>query len=139
MVDDLGIVPAIQWLCRRLSQAAQGIRIRTQIQVVESDIPAWLKADIFYVLERILSPAVARGRVSRIKISLRSGAGTVQLKMLGDAQNNSPQNPLEDGSERGVNFVAVRSRVEARGGSARWSSRLGLVDVVAVVWPLQGI
>jgi hypothetical protein len=59
--------------------------------------------------------------------------------MLDDAQNSSPQKPLEDGSERGVDFVAVRSRVETRGGSARWSSRLGLVDVVAVVWPLQGV
>jgi signal transduction histidine kinase len=86
-----------------------------------------------------VSPAVARGRVSRIKISLRSGDGTVQLKMLDDAKNDSPQNSLEDGSERGVDFVAVRSRVEARGGTARWSSRLGLVDVVAVVWPLQGV
>lgn len=139
MVDDLGIVPAIQWLCHRLSQAAPGIRIRTQIQVVESDIPAWLKADIFHVLERIVSPAVARSRVSRIKISLRSCDGTVQLKMLDDAQNSSPQNPLVNVSERGVDFVAVRSRVEARGGSARWSSRLGLVDVVVVVWPLQGV
>jgi len=65
--------------------------------------------------------------------------GTVQLKMLDDAQNSRPQNPLVDGSERGVDFVAVRSRLEARGGSARWSSRLGLVDVVTVVWPLQGV
>jgi two-component system NarL family sensor kinase len=139
VVDDLGIVPAIQWLCRSLSQATPDIRIRTRIQVVESDIPGWLKADIFHVLERIVSPAVARGRLSRIKISLRSGDGSVKLKMLGHAKNNSPQNPLEDGSERGMDFIAVRSRVEARGGSARWSSRFGLVDVVAVVWPLQGV
>jgi hypothetical protein len=98
-----------------------------------------LKADIFHVLERIVSPAVARGRVSRIKISLRSGDGSVRLKMLGHAQNSRPQNPLEDGSERGVDFIAVRSRVEAHGGSVRWSSRLGGVDVVAVSWPLQGV
>jgi PAS domain S-box-containing protein len=139
MVDDLGIVAAIQWLCRSLSRATPDIRIRTQIQVVESDIPGWLKADIFHVLERTVSPAVARGRVSRIKISLRSGDGSVKLKILGHAKNCSPPNPLEDGPERGVDFVAVRSRVEARGGSVRWSSRLGVVDAVAVAWPLQGV
>jgi hypothetical protein len=58
---------------------------------------------------------------------------------LGLAKNSRPQNPLEDGSERGVDFIAVRSRVEAHGGSARWSSRLGVVDVVVVAWPLQGV
>lgn len=139
MVDDLGIVPAIHWLCRSLSQAAPGIRIQTDIQAAESGILGWLKTDIFHVLEKLLPPTVAGGRASRIKISIRLGDGSLRLKIVDNAQNFSPQNPLEDMSERGVAFVAVRSRVEARGGSVRWKPRPGFGEVVAVVWPLQGI
>ena len=138
MVDDLGIVPAIQWLCRSLSQAVPGIRIRTDIQAAESSMPVWLKTDIFHVLERILPPAVACGRASRIKISVRLENDSLLLKIVDDVQNFSPQSPLEDMSERGVAFVAVRSRVEARGGSVRWKPRPGFGNVVAVVWPLRG-
>jgi two-component system NarL family sensor kinase len=138
MVDDLGIVPAIQWLCRSLSQKAPGISIRTDIQAAESSIPAWLKTDIFHVLERILPPAVACGRASRIKISVRLENDSLLLKIEDNVQNFNPQSPLEDMSERGVAFVAVRSRVEARGGSVRWKPRPGFGNVVAVVWPLRG-
>jgi two-component system NarL family sensor kinase len=138
MVDDLGIVPAIQWLCRSLSQAVPGIHIRTDIQAAENSIPAWLKTDIFHVLERILPPEVACGRASRIKISIRSGNDSLQLKIADNVKNFSPQRPLEDMSERGVAFVAVRSRVEARGGSVRWKPRPGFGNMVAVVWPLRG-
>ncbi|MCK7515950.1 MAG: hypothetical protein MZV70_76260 [Desulfobacterales bacterium] len=58
---------------------------------------------------------------------------------MGNDKDCSPQSPLEDGSETGVDFVAVRSRAEARGGSVRWVSRLGFGNTVSVVWPLKGV
>ena len=138
MVEDIGVIPAIHWLCRSLLSTAPGLRIRTDIQAVDSAIPHWLKIDIFRVLEKILSSAVAHGRVSRVKISLKPREGSLKLKIVDDDKDCSPQNPLEGGSERGVNFVAVRSRVEARGGSVRWGCRLGFGNTVAIVWPLKG-
>ena len=137
IVDDLGIVPAIKWLCRSLSQTAPGIRIRTDIQAAEGSIPTWLKADIFHVLEKIVPPTVARGHVSRLKILLRLVNDSLRLKIVDNSQDFSAKSPLEDMSERGVDYVAVRSRVEARGGSVSWAPRPDHGNVLAVVWPLQ--
>jgi two-component system, chemotaxis family, sensor kinase Cph1 len=139
MVDDLGIVPAIQWLCRSQSHAAPDVRIRTDIQAAESSIPAWLKADIFHVLERILPPAVAGGRASSIRISVRSTNDSLQLKITDNAETLNPQNPPADMSALGVDFAAVKSRVVARGGSVRWKPRPGSGNVVTVVWPLKDV
>jgi PAS domain S-box-containing protein len=139
MVDDLGIVSAVQWLCRSLSQIAPGIRIRTDLQAIESDIPHWLKMDIFQVLERILSSVVAQSQPSRVKITLKPGAGLLKLKIVDKDKGCSLQSPLEGSSERGLNFVAVRSRVEARGGSVSWACRPGFGNTVTIAWPLKGV
>lgn len=139
MVEDIGVIPAIQYLCRSLRHAAPGLRIRTDIQAEESVIPLWLKTDIFRVLEKILSSAITQGRASRVKISLKPGAGALKLKILDDDIDCSQKMPLEDGSQRGMAFVAVRSRVEARGGKLRWGCRLGYGNAVAIVWPLKAV
>jgi len=139
MVEDIGVIPAIQYLCRSLLHAAPGLRIRTDIQADESVIPLWLKTDIFRVLEKILSSAITQGRASRVKISLKPGAGALKLKILDDDIDCSQKMPLEDGSQRGMAFVAVRSRVEARGGTLRWGCRLGYGNAVAIVWPLKAV
>jgi PAS domain S-box-containing protein len=139
MVEDIGVIPAIQYLCRSLLHAAPGLRIRTDIQADESVIPLWLKTDIFRVLEKILTSAVAQGRASRVKISLKPREDSLKLKIVDDDQDCSPQSPLEGGFERGVDFVAVRSRVEARGGSVRWTCRPGSGNAMALIWPLKGV
>jgi len=139
MVEDIGVIPAIQYLCRSLRHAAPGLRIRTDIQADESVIPLWLKTDIFRVLEKILSSAITQGRASRVKISLKPGAGALKLKILDDDIDCSQKMPLEDGSQRGMAFVAVRSRVEARGGTLRWGCRFGYGNAVAIVWPLKAV
>jgi PAS domain S-box-containing protein len=139
MVNDLGILPAIQWLCRSLLRTAAGIRIRTDIRAAESAIPHWLKSDIFRILEKVLSSTVTHGRVRRVKISLKQGEGSMKLKIVDDNPDCNPQMPLEDGLERGMDFVAVRSRVEARGGTVRWGCRLGFGNAVVIAWPLKGV
>lgn len=139
MVDDLGVIPAIQWLCRSLARSAPGIRIRTDIQAAESAIPHWLKTDIFRLLERLLSSMVAQGRADQVKISLRPGADSLRLKFVDNDKDCGPQSPLEEDSETGVDFVAVRSRAEARGGKVRWVSRPGFGNTVSVVWPLKSV
>lgn len=139
MVEDIGVLPAIQWLCRKLILKAPKLRIRTDIRAAESAIPDWLKTDIFRVLEKILWSAVAQGRTNRVKISLQPFAGSLKLKIVDDDKDCSPQNPLEDRSERGVDFVAVRSRVEARGGWVRWECRPGSGHNMALIWPLKGV
>jgi len=139
MVEDIGVIPAIQWLCRSLLHTAPNLRIRTNIQAAESVIPHWLKTDIFRVLEKILTSAVAQGRASRVKISLKPREDSLKLKIVDDDQDCSPQSPLEGGFERGVDFVAVRSRVEARGGSVRWECLPGIGNTMAFIWPLKGV
>jgi chemotaxis family two-component system sensor kinase Cph1 len=139
MVEDIGVIPAIQWLCRQLPQTAPGLRVRTRIQATESGIPNWLKTDIFRVLEKVLSLIVAQGRASRVKITLKLREGSLKLKIVDDDRGPTMPNPLEDDSTRGVDFVAVRSRVEARSGSVSWTSRPGSGNTVAIVWPLKGV
>jgi PAS domain S-box-containing protein len=138
MVEDIGVIPAIQWLCRSLLHTAAGLQINTVIQAAESVIPHWLKTDIFRVLEKTLSSMIAQGRASRVKISLKPLEDSLKLKIADDDKDCSPQNPLEDRSEIGINFVAVRSRVEARGGRVRWGCCPGTGNTIVLIWPLRG-
>jgi signal transduction histidine kinase len=74
-----------------------------------------------------------------VKIDLALRDGSLKLKISDNDQACSQQSPLEDGAEKAVDFVAVRSRVESRGGALRWESRPGFGNTVAIVWPLKGV
>jgi two-component system, NarL family, sensor kinase len=54
ILDDLGLVKTIGWMCRNLQTLLPDIAIRTDIGINESQVPASLKIVIYRILQEAL-------------------------------------------------------------------------------------
>ena len=53
-LDDLGLLPTLNWLCREFEQQHPGIRIERQISLQEQDIPPPLKVILYRIIVSVL-------------------------------------------------------------------------------------
>ncbi|MFZ7127597.1 MAG: response regulator [Desulfobacterales bacterium] len=138
MLDDLGLIPTIQWYCRTRAEIYKNTRIETRFDVEESLIPAFGKIVIYRVLQEAVNNALKH-----------SGAGTVRVIML--KENDGICMCVEDdgcGFDQewamestdplsGYGLKAMRDRAEVVGGLLAIDSSPGRGTVVRLQLPCQ--
>jgi two-component system NarL family sensor kinase len=136
MLDELGLVATIEWLCRRFDQS-QSLRIERQIRVRESDVPLRLKLVIFRIIEEALSNVVRHARASNVEVTLMRVGDELLLWVRdnGSGFDTSPSAMLT--TLRGIGLASIRKAVEATGGrltlesSPQQGTRIGATWVLA--------
>ncbi|MBN1930160.1 MAG: sensor histidine kinase [Desulfobacterales bacterium] len=76
ILDDLGIMAAIRWLCREFQKVYSFIHIEKQIDLSEAEVPQALKVAIYRILQEALN-----------NIAKHSGADYVYLSLTKDRTN----------------------------------------------------
>ena len=69
-LDDLGLLPTINWLCRELEQQHPRIRIERQISLQERDIPPPLKIVLYRIIVSVLDDMAQHTNTGRIHLAL---------------------------------------------------------------------
>ncbi len=69
-LDDLGLLPTINWLCREFEQQHPGIRIEQNIALQEQDIPAQLKSILYRILVSVLGEMAQSTGTGKIHFGL---------------------------------------------------------------------
>jgi signal transduction histidine kinase len=71
ILDDLGVVAALNWYCREFTQLHPEVALSTSIQVEEGDIPERLKVVIYRLVQDALDISLDCGTRKEVNISLR--------------------------------------------------------------------
>ena len=68
LLDDLGLLPTVEWLCRTFEQTYRTVRVERQISVTEMEVPQHLKLVIFRTIEELLAtwPSTPMPRTYRL-------------------------------------------------------------------------
>ena len=69
-LDDFGLLPTINWLCRELEQRHPRIRIERQISLLERDIPPPLKIVLYRIIVSVLDDMAQHINTGRIHLAL---------------------------------------------------------------------
>ncbi|WP_114970175.1 sensor histidine kinase [Rhodoferax ferrireducens] len=69
-LDDLGLLPTINWFCREFEQRHPGIRIERQIPLREHDIPTPLKVILYRIIASVLDDMTQHTNAGRIHLAL---------------------------------------------------------------------
>ena len=78
-LDELGLLPTINWYCRVFGRLNPTIRVEHEFSVLEEDIPAALKIVIFRIVESAFT-SIARNNISdQIQLGLQLEAGAITL------------------------------------------------------------
>ena len=137
ILDDLGILATISWLCKEFSTIYSGIVIENEINIEENDVPDPLKIVIFRVLQESLNNIAKHSRANLVRLSLKGTDGKIELTIKDSGVGFQLEGvPSEEQSERGLGLASMKERTELSGGSFSIRSKKGEGSTVHASWPL---
>ncbi len=131
VLDDLGIVPAINWFCREYEKTYSHIHVEKQIDISENDLTDFLKTAIFRVSQEAMNNVAKHSKATQVNLYLQKMNGEIELTI----QDNGQGFDL-DTIRRGLGLSTMRERAELSGGSFEIESAIGKGTAVHVSWPL---
>ena len=139
ILDDLGILPTIQWQCREYQNMYPHIRIEKRIDLPEDKIPDSLKTVIYRISQEALNNIAKHGKANLVIFSLQNVDGTIELAIQDNGQGFNVRETLsKESSKRGLGLSSMRERAELSGGSFAIESAEGKGTIIRASWPLGG-
>lgn len=110
MLDDLGLGPAVEWLCREFSRTS-GIPADAEIEGPLAGLTDAQKTGLFRVVQESLTNVMRHARAKHVKVRLAQSAGRLVLEVADDGRGmkNSRQ-------RRGLGLLGMEERIRELGG-----------------------
>ena len=131
MLDDFGLVPALQWQAREVSKRT-GIHVNVADEHVPEDLPEQYKTCIYRVVQEALHNCSRHAGASTVRISVREEDGNLLLSIQDDGKG------FDHKREKGLGLLGMQERVEHLGGSFRVESAPNSGVLIAVSLPPAG-
>ncbi|MGD8385871.1 MAG: MASE3 domain-containing protein [Desulfobacteraceae bacterium] len=136
ILDDLGILPTINWLCREFQKTYAGVTIEKHIGVREQDVPDALKTVIFRVLQESFNNVAKHSRADRVQVSLNPSNGSLLLEIADNGIGFDPDRALALRESGGIGLQSIRERTRLSGGTFELRTGLRLGTHIRVSWPM---
>ncbi len=138
ILDDLGILATINWLCRRFQILHDATHIDTHIELQESEIPEPLKIVIFRLLQESLNNAVKHANARLVSVWLAKTDDGIALTVSDNGSGFDTVQVLKNEStDRGFGLISMRERVKLSGGRFTIESFPGKGTTISALWPLS--
>ena len=135
---DLGLEPALQWLCRQFQQK-HGLRAEMTSEGSGQPVPDDLQITIFRSVQELLLNAVKHARASSVQVHLARlpAALRVEVRDNGEGFDVSREAASMD-DHGGFGLFSIRERLRVLGGALEVSSSPGRGAVFTLDVPLAG-
>jgi signal transduction histidine kinase len=130
MLDDLGLVPALQWQAREVSKRT-GVRVKVAAEGVSENLPEDHKTCIFRIVQEALHNCAQHAGASMARVSVRQESGRIVLTIQDDGKGFDAQ------QERGMGLLGMQERVSHLGGTFSVESQPGQGAIVCIVLPVN--
>jgi two-component system, NarL family, sensor histidine kinase UhpB len=117
-LDDLGLLPALEWLCSQSSTPA-----RLEVQGTERRLASALELTIYRVVQEALTNIGKHAKASFCAVRVQYLESGVEISVSDDGQGLGEQHNLLLGGHLGL--AGMRERVALAGGSMNISSEVG--------------
>ncbi len=129
MLDDLGLIPALQWQAREVSKRS-GMAVKVAAELVSEELPEEHKTCIYRVVQEALHNSVRHAAARNVRVTVRQQGDRLVLSIEDDGAGFDAQH------ERGLGLLGIEERVTYLGGSFKIDSAAGHGTVLNVVLPL---
>ena len=131
MLDDLGLVPALEWQARETSRQT-GILVDVAADGVPEDLPEEYKTCIYRVVQEALRNVARHAQAHSVRVILHSG-DALRLSIQDDGRGFDPHR------QRGLGLLGMQERVAHLGGSFRAGSEPGGGASIEISLPLPAV
>jgi signal transduction histidine kinase len=129
MLDDLGLVPALEWQAREVSKG-WGVWVEVDACSVPEDLPEEHKTCIYRVVQEALHNIVQHAGARKVKVIVRQEQDRLSLAIEDDGRG------FDTARQKGMGLVGMEERVRHLGGTFDVHSRPGSGTVLDVSLPL---
>jgi signal transduction histidine kinase len=136
VLDDLGLMPALQDLIERVSKRS-GLAVNLTNPLRER-LPAGVETTIYRFVQESLTNAAKHAKASRVDILLRHDQHEVQCSVRDDGAGFDLTEVLSRRGSRGLGLVGIRERVDSVDGCVSIHSLPGMGTQLSVTIPLGG-
>lgn len=140
MLDDLGILPTLNWYFRELEAVCPNLKVEKDFDVAESAIPDSLKVTIFRIVQEASSNTVKYANAGLIRVSLTQTGDMLNFSIEDDGDGFDffsivPRN----GSGRGLGLLSMNERASLSGGECVIDTEPGKGTRISASWDLSNL
>lgn len=129
MLDDLGLVPALEWQAREVARRS-GVRIEVDAGQVSEQLPEGHKTCVYRIVQEALHNIVQHSGASNVNVSVGQDAASLVLNIHDDGKGFDPRR------QRGMGLLGIEERVGYLGGTFGVQSLPGQGTTLRVWLPL---
>jgi signal transduction histidine kinase len=129
MLDDLGLVAALEWQGREVSRRSD-IEVDVQSDIVSDHLPDEYRICIYRLVQEALSNAVRHSGANNAKVTLQQSAKSIVVRVTDDGRGFNPEHT------RGLGILGMEERVKRLGGTFKVESNVGHGATVIAELPL---
>jgi signal transduction histidine kinase len=129
MLDDLGLVPALEWQAREVSKRG-GVWVEVDAGPVPEDLPEEHKTCVYRVVQEALHNIIQHAGARKVKVTVRQEHDCLSLAIEDDGRG------FDARRQKGMGLVGMEERVRHLGGTFEVHSRPGSGTVLSVSLPL---
>lgn len=137
LLDDLGLLPTIEWLCRTFEQTCRSVRVDCRIGVSEIEVPENLKLVIFRILEELLRNVARHANARCVRIGLVREINELRLEVEDDGDGFDVAMHCHGAPDvRGIGLRSIRERLQTTGGRFALDSKPSKGARIGACWAL---
>lgn len=138
MLDDLGLIPTLQWLSRQFQAAHTRISVHMELDLAEESIPPELKTVVFRLIQEALNNVARHSRADSVFIYLRSDSSSFLVGVVDNGVGFEPSQLLTGKfCLLGTGVNSMRERVEISDGKFKIRSRVSAGTAVTAAWGVR--
>jgi signal transduction histidine kinase len=118
MLDDLGLVPALNWLVKEVSRSS-GMEIRRDIDPEADALPEAHRTCIYRVVQEALTNALKHSGGSLIEVRVKMDAGQVRTWVIDDGRGFQASLEKRKAGLPSLGLLGMEERVRELGGELR--------------------
>jgi signal transduction histidine kinase len=130
MLDDLGLIPALEWQGREVSRRSN-MEVEVQSEAVSEQLPDEVKVCVYRLVQEALNNAATHAEAKNAKVSVIQNAHKIRVEIVDDGRGFDPQRV------RGMGILGMEERVRRLGGSFTIQSASGKGTAVKAELPLH--
>ena len=134
VLDDLGLVTAIGWFCRKFQTAYPNIHVEQRIDIDQDKIPESLTIVVFRIIQEALHNVAKHSGAEFADLSLRENAEHIEL-VIEDNGIGFDIEEIRSREERGLGLATMQERAELSGGFFEVEAISGKGTVIRASWP----
>ena len=131
MLDDLGLIPALEWQAREVARVT-ALRVNVAAEGVSDALPDEHKTCIYRVVQEALHNSSRHAQAKTVRIQVRQTNNELVLSIQDDGKGFKPAR------EKGLGMLGMEERVKHLGGTFQVTSEQGHGTLLSVALPLRG-